>query len=65
MNNKKRKKVAQQIFNLERIVQSSSDKQQKAKAEEELMSIPEKYGLSLVDMMEIDELVLDMLDIKK
>lgn len=65
MNNKKRKKVAQQIFNLERIVQSSPDKQQKAKAEEELMSIPEKYGLSLVDMMEIDELVLDMLDIKK
>jgi hypothetical protein len=57
----KLKKIATKIVQLEKIIMNATDPAVREQAEQEIMQLTIKNNLSLVDMMEIDEIVQDML----
>lgn len=61
MKRSKLKKIATKIVQLEKIIMNATDPAVREKAEQEIMQLTIKNNLSLVDMMEIDEIVQNML----
>lgn len=61
MKKKEIKMLAQKIAKYEKIIQSSSDKGEIRKAQEEIMKITSGVD-SLDDMVQIDEIVMTLLD---
>lgn len=59
----RQKKIARQIAALEQIREMNIGKNPELvkKAENELITIPEKYNLGLDDLLEIDDMVQDIL----
>lgn len=57
----KLKKIATKIVQLEKIIMNATDPAVREKAEQEIMQLTIKNNLSLVDMMEIDEMIQNML----
>ena len=57
----KLKKIATKIVQLEKIIMNATDPAVREKAEQEIMQLTIKHNLSLVDMMEIDEMIQNML----
>lgn len=57
----KLKKIAIKIVELEKIIMNATDPAVREKAEQEIMQLTIKNNLSLVDMMEIDEMIQNML----
>ena len=56
-----RKKIARKIAVAEQIIQQNKDKQAVELAQQEIMDLSAKYNLTLIDMMEIDDMVQDIL----
>jgi hypothetical protein len=63
LSKSKQKLIAKQIAALEKTRQYNLGKNPELvkSAEDELEAIPEKYGLGLVDLLEIDDMVQDIL----
>lgn len=61
MKNKERKNLAVKIAKCERILQTSDDKIEKKRAEEEIFRLSSAVR-SMEDMMVIDEMVMEMLE---
>lgn len=61
MKNKNLFEIAEEIATLERLLNSNASLLEKEKAEYELMGIVQKYELSLIDMMELDEILQTIL----
>ena len=55
------KKIARKIAVAEQIIQQNKDKQAVELAQQEIMNLTAKYNLTLIDMMEIDDMVQDIL----
>lgn len=55
------KKIARKIAVAEQIIQQNKDKQAVELAQQEIMDLSAKYNLTLIDMMEIDDMVQDIL----
>lgn len=55
------KKIARRIAVAEQIIQQNKDKQAVELAQQEIMDLSAKYNLTLIDMMEIDDMVQDIL----
>ena len=55
------KKIARRIAVAEQIIQQNKDKQAVELAQQEIMNLTAKYNLTLIDMMEIDDMVQDIL----
>jgi hypothetical protein len=55
------KKIATKIVQLEKIIMNATDPAVREQAEQEIMQLTIKHNLSLVDMMEIDEMIQNML----
>lgn len=56
-----KKKIARKIAVAEQIIQKNIDKQAVELAQKEIMNLPIKYGLTLEDMIEIDDMVQGIL----
>ena len=56
-SNKLRRRIAERIVTLERILANNPSSQIRDSAETELAEIPRKFKLDLVDLLEIDEMV--------
>lgn len=61
MKRKERRNLAQKIAKCELIIQNSTDKDEIAKAQNEIMSLSGR-AMSLEDIMEIDVLVQEILE---
>jgi hypothetical protein len=61
MKRKEIEQIAKKIIKFEKIIQTSSDKQEKANAEKEIMKLTKNVH-SLDDMLAIDEAVLEILE---
>lgn len=61
MKRKEVRNLAQKIAKLEKIIQSSDDKEEVSRAEEEIMKVSSSVK-SLEDMMAIDEIVMELLE---
>lgn len=55
------KKIARKIAVAEQIIQQNKDKQAVELAQQEIMDLSTKYNLTLIDMIEIDDMVQDIL----
>jgi membrane-bound ClpP family serine protease len=55
------KKIARRIAVAEQIIQQNKDKQAVELAQQEIMNLTAKYNLTLIDMIEIDDMVQDIL----
>ena len=55
------KKIARRIAVAEQIIQQNKDKQAVELAQQEIMNLTTKYNLTLIDMIEIDDMVQDIL----
>ncbi len=55
------KKIARKIAVAEQIIQQNKDKQAVELAQQEIMNLTAKYNLTLIDMIEIDDMVQDIL----
>ena len=55
------KKIARRIAVAEQIIQQNKDKQAVELAQQEIMDLSAKYNLTLIDMIEIDDMVQDIL----
>lgn len=56
-----KKKIARKIAVAEQIIQKNIDKQAVELAQQEIMDLSAKYNLTLIDMIEIDDMVQDIL----
>lgn len=56
-----KKKIARKIAVAEQIIQQNKDKQAVELAQQEIMDLSAKYNLTLIDMIEIDDMVQDIL----
>ena len=63
MKRKELKNLAQKIAKCEKIIQTSTDTKEKAKAEQEIMRISSNVA-DLDDLLIIDELVMEILEKK-
>lgn len=61
MKRKELKNLAQKIAKCEKIIQTSTDTKEKAKAEQEIMRISSNVA-DLDDLLIIDELVMEILE---
>ena len=55
------KKIARRIAVAEQIIQQNKDKQAVELAQQEIMNLTAKYNLTLIDMIEIDDMVQNIL----
>ena len=55
------KKIARRIAVAEQIIQQNKDKQAVELAQQEIMNLTAKYNLTLIDMIEIYDMVQDIL----
>lgn len=61
MKRKELKNLAEKIAKCEKIIQTSTDTKEKAKAEQEIMRISSSVA-DLDDLLQIDELVMEILE---
>ena len=61
MKRKELKNLAEKIAKCEKIIQTSTDTKEKAKAEQEIMRISSSVA-DLNDLLQIDELVMEILE---
>ena len=61
MKRKELKNLAEKIAKCEKIIQTSADTKEKAKAEQEIMRISSSVA-DLDDLLQIDELVMEILE---
>lgn len=61
MNKKERKEIAKKIAKAEKIISTSTDKDEIAKAKAQILKISSQIK-DLEDLMSIDEMVQDLLD---
>ena len=55
------KKITRKIAVAEQIIQQNKDKQAVELAQQEIMNLTAKYNLTLIDMIEIDDMVQNIL----
>ena len=61
MTKKQRKRLAQQLAELEHIIQTSADRNEVRDAQERMMQMQEAADMNTEDMCAVDEMVQDIL----